>query len=654
LQDTLHRAIPASRPRLTWLAGDEAIHSVSFIQPGDQPRVVTGDRQAGTVTVWDPLSNQSLATVPASVGTDSSVGGSPNIQLSPDGQQLAVPVEDNTVKLWDVSSEKERCSFSNPREEVLDIYFSPDGKYLLTTGRMDYIVWETGTCQQQLEINTSPNFSKAAAFSPDGETIAAVTEEGMLSIWEIDSGRQVSGIEAGFNLTALAFSPDGGRLAGAGRENFALEWDVATGQTVVDLSIYQASGGQVEAMAYSPDGKSLVIMGWFYDAASGENLYSLLGHTKPISSLAFGKSGTRLITSSYDGTVKLWDLSPEHEVLTLSHPSGYLYGVAFSPDGKWLVTSGDDQTAVVWDTLSAEKLWTLKGHTDIVNSVAFSPDGNLLATGGADRVVMIWDTHSWQVLRTLAGHGEDRTGVPAIRGVFAVAFSPLCKDTSNGPCLLAGVGHDGQLIVWDALSGQQQFVYQDSAGGLMSVAFSADGKLLAVGNATVGGGDSWATILEANSGQVLRSLSGATGWVWGLDFSADGRDLATINFTGDGTVWDVEGGQAKVALIGVQNGGYSLDFSPDGKLLAAGSNGSVVFLDVSTGLPLLSLPGHRSLVVRSVFSPDGRTLATASLDGTARVYVVPPEDLLVLARSRLTRSLKLEECQKYLHLEMCP
>jgi len=69
---------------------------------------------------------------------------------------------------------------------------------------------------------------------------------------------------------------------------------------------------------------------------------------------------------------------------------------------------------------------------------------------------------------------------------------------------------------------------------------------------------------------------------------------------------------------------------------------------------LLSLPGHQSLVVRLAFSPDGRTLATASLDGTARVYVVPPEDLLALARSRLTRPLNLEECQKYLHQEMCP
>jgi WD40 repeat protein len=70
--------------------------------------------------------------------------------------------------------------------------------------------------------------------------------------------------------------------------------------------------------------------------------------------------------------------------------------------------------------------------------------------------------------------------------------------------------------------------------------------------------------------------------------------------------------------------------------------------------PLFSLPGHHSLVVRSRFSPDGKYLATASLDSTVRIYVVPSDDLLILARSRLTRSLKPEKCQKYLHQETCP
>ena len=237
LQETLHRAIPAARARLTWAASDEAILSVSFIQPGDQPRVVTGNHQAGTVTIWDPVSNQALATVPGAVRNGSSGGSSPIIRLSPTGEQLAVPADNNMVRLWDVSSGKERCSFSNPSgEEVLDAYFGPDGSDLLTIDRLNYVIWEAATCQKRLEMLTSSDFSKAAAFSPDGKTLAAVTQEGVASLMEIASGRQISAIEAGFNLTVLAFSPDGERLAGAGRENFAKEWDAATGQVERDLA----------------------------------------------------------------------------------------------------------------------------------------------------------------------------------------------------------------------------------------------------------------------------------------------------------------------------------------------------------------------------------------------------------------------------------
>ena len=654
LQNTLHQAIPASRARLTWHVEEQAILSVSFIQPGDQPRVITSDSQAGTVTVWDPQSNQSLATLPGVIRYGSSGAISPIIRLSPDGKHLAVPASNNTVKLWDVSAGRELCSISHPPdEEVLDAYFSPDGMYLLTIDRLNYFVWEAGSCQKQLEILTPAIFSKAAAFSPDGRNIAAVTQEGVVSLVEIVTGRQVSTIQAGFNLTVLAFSPDGSRLFGAGRENYAKEWNIESGETIATLPIYEVSGGQTEAAAYSPDGSGLIIMSSYYQAGSEEPLYTLLGHTKPISSLAFNEAGNQLITSSYDGTVKLWDLSIDHEVFTFSHPSGYLYGVAFSPDGKWLATSGEDKTAVVWELSSGEMLRTLKGHTDIVNNATFSPDGNLLATSGADHIVMVWETLSGQILNTLTGHGQDRTSVPPIRGIFALAFSPLCNDTS-GPCPLAGAGLDGQLIIWDALSGIPLITYRDPVAGLMSAAFSPDGTRLAVGNAIPGGGNSWATILDATTGQTLRTLQEAPGWVWGVGFDPDGRRLATLNFLGDGKVWNIEDGQELVDLKGVQNGGYSITYSPDGKLLAAGSNGSVVILDAHTGLPLFSLPGHYSLVVRSSFSPDGRYLATASLDGTVRVYVMPSDDLLILAHSRLTRSLRPEECQKYLHQEMCP
>ncbi|OGO65230.1 MAG: hypothetical protein A2029_09535 [Chloroflexi bacterium RBG_19FT_COMBO_47_9] len=354
--------------------------------------------------------------------------------------------------------------------------------------------------------------------------------------------------------------------------------------------------------------------------------------------------------------MKLWDLTLPHEVLTLTHSSGFIYGVAFSPDGKWLATAGQDQTTIIWEIPSGKKIKVLQGHTDTVNTTTFSPDGVLLAIGNADGTVMVWDTHTWQVLHTLSGFGDDRSTVPYILGVYSIKFSPLChtESTSSSTCPLAGVGMDGHLIVWDVLTGQPMITYQDPQAGLMSVAFSPDGTLLVVGNASVGGGDSWATILDATTGNVVHALPSANAWTWGVAFSPDGDQLATINFYGDGKVWDVESGEPLVSLNGIQDGGFSITYNPSGTLLAAGSNGYVSLIDAKSGLLLFPLLGHQSLVARTAFSPDGTYLATAGFDGTARVYVVPAEDLLSLAKSRLTRSLTLEECQKYLHQATCP
>jgi WD40 repeat protein len=76
--------------------------------------------------------------------------------------------------------------------------------------------------------------------------------------------------------------------------------------------------------------------------------------------------------------------------------------------------------------------------------------------------------------------------------------------------------------------------------------------------------------------------------------------------------------------------------------------------DADTGQELLNLTGHTDRVTAASFSPDGSRLATAGQDGTVRVYLLNIEELIALARARLTRSLSAAECQQYLHMEQCP
>ncbi len=96
-------------------------------------------------------------------------------------------------------------------------------------------------------------------------------------------------------------------------------------------------------------------------------------------------------------------------------------------------------------------------------------------------------------------------------------------------------------------------------------------------------------------------------------------------------------------------------FSADGRRLAtASADGTAKVWDATTGAELLTLTGHTSIVVGVAFSADGRRLATASWDGTAKVWAHDMGLLIQRARERVTRSLTPEECRVYLHLDVCP
>jgi WD40 repeat protein len=130
--------------------------------------------------------------------------------------------------------------------------------------------------------------------------------------------------------------------------------------------------------------------------------------------------------------------------------------------------------------------------------------------------------------------------------------------------------------------------------------------------------------------------------------------LATAGLEGNAKLWDAQTGKELLTLSGHTGQVFSIAFSPDGNTVATASGDKTAKLwDALTGKELLTLHAPDGLTSVS-FNPDGSQLAVASRDGTNRIYLLKIEDLVALAKQRVTRSLTAEECQQYLHMDTCP
>ena len=369
--------------------------------------------------------------------------------------------------------------------------------------------------------------------------------------------------------------------------------------------------------------------------------------------------------------VKLWDVTTHENIATLEGHEFAVISVSFSPDGTLLVSASLGRIKL-WDVATRENIATLEGHTDAIWSVAFSPNGTLLASGSDDGTVKLWDVATKQNIATFM-----RTS-----WVHSVSFSP------DGTTLASGLLYGGVLL-WDVGTGKNIAALR--TGGGLSVSFSPDGTTLAAGsgrgkvtlldvsewmgprptdvrgpsatkmNVTDGGEDADPDVLNRD-GIIIEFDENIASSSLKLTYE-DGTDLGWLptvkdnkvilapiagkklyyetSYVVEGTVRDRGGNETNVQLTFVTlyfpiTDTYSVSFSPDGKTLASGSDdGTVKLWDVATRENIAILEGHWGEVTSVSFSPDGKTLASGSDDGTVKLWdVATRENIATLDRHR--------------------
>ncbi len=642
-QDALHRAIQASRLQLT-IRHTGAVEAITYSPDG---RLLATASKDGTSGIWDASTGQELLTLKTGPGAF--------VAFDPGGTRLATAnYEAKTVTLWEVATGRELLTLSGHTGGVNQVVFSPDGTRIATASEDKTArVWDAATGQELFTLSGHTDIVSCVAFSPDGTRLVTGSWDQTAKVWEMAAGRESLTFSDFTEAVEAIFSPDGTRLALTSGNETQL-WDVDKGKKLLTLLNHT---NVVEQTVFSADGKRIATASLdgtakVWDAETGTELLSLAGHASSVFSVAFSPDGNHLATSSADHTARVWDISPagSREWLTIASHVDSIESVAYSPDGTRLAITGAAGAVKIFDAVQGEELLTLSGHTGVVYAAVFSPDGSHLATSGADNTARVWDAKTGREILKLFGHGEGIIGGLFV-GVLAVAYSPDGKQ-------LATAGADGNTILWDAVSGEQLDLFSNNGIGITNLSFSPDGKFLVVTTdqppSAVTGEDAVAYRWDLSTGRQVFAVKQPVR-IWGLAFSSDGRRFATAGFSGIVKVRDTATGEELLDLSGHTGTVVSVAFSPDDRYIATASgDGTAKMWNAETGEELLTLTGHTDVVTAVSFSPDGTRLATSSRDETVRVYLLKIEELIALARSRLTRSLTDAECKQYLHMDHCP
>ncbi len=587
-----------------------------------------------TVRLLDAANGQILHVLK---GHEDVVG---KVAFSPDSKTLATAGFDRVIKLWDTSTGKELATLPGHSNWVFCVAFSPDGK-LLASGGYDKTLrlWDVAERKCIATLKGHRGSVRDVAFSRDGKLLASASSDRTVKLWDVQDPANVGEPRQTFKghegvVRSVALAPDGRTVASGGEDNMVRVWEAATGKQVAS----HQHGDLVLAVAFSPRGKMLASAGqdqatFILNPAGGPPRAQLRGHTEAVTCLAFAPDGRALYTGSTDKALKRWPAAkpPMRPRVTLRDHGRQNWVALLTHDGKRLITAGSDGTLKVRPLSQArtegspqapatganENTLALQGHQGLINCAALAPDDRLLASGGTDKTIRLWDLTTGKELAVLTGHDDV---------VRCLAFSPDGK-------LLASASTDKTVRLWDMAARKEKAVVVRFGVGAAGVAFSPDGKLLAMcashdSNANMPGGG--IKLWDVASNREREAFEGAKVSALSVSFSPDGKLLASCAPGAPSvSIWDVASGK-RVTMVRDSTSVRHLAFSPDGKLLATAhgggarrGNGSVQLWDTKNWQEVAYGQAHRQLAVSVAFSPDSRTLISASLDGTAMLWDVP-------------------------------
>ncbi|PPQ73248.1 hypothetical protein CVT26_015058 [Gymnopilus dilepis] len=419
-------------------------------------------------------------------------------------------------------------------------------------------------------------------------------------------------------VSALPFSPMNARISQKFIQYFPNTLKIVQGQQKswpVTQAVLRGHTDSVTSVVFSPDVRRIVSGSWdktirIWDSETGEPVRPPLeGHKGWVYSVAVSPDGKKIVSGSGDNTVRLWDSDTGEMLVSFVGHTNTVTSVAFFRDGKQIVSGSHDGTVRLWDVNSGENVpLPLEGDEDPVTSVVVSRDGRYIAPASLDWTIRLWDVENkQQLLPVMKGHSD---------WIQSLAFSPDCN-------LIVSGSNDRTVRLWDVQERRQLGgSLTGHTGGVASVAFSSDGSRIVSGSE-----DATVRLWNVETRQqVGLPLKGHEREVTSVAFSPDGRRIVSGSSDYTLRIWDSESTEEELRAprTGHKWPISSIAFSPDGRQVASGSYDKMIRIwNAETGEVLQPpLEGHENNVIAVAFSPDGKRLVSGSYDRTVRVWDV--------------------------------